>query len=233
MARRRPIWDECVAHMRLAANPFAKDYVNYVYEFSDGYCYVGLTCVPANRKATHFCRGPVFKHSQETGLIPLYKDLETGLAFQQAVDGEAKWQDAYKGQGWTALHTAKAGSLGGIHASKWSKEAICADALKYKTKQEWIDKNQTTYRRAKKMGWFDDASAHMPKRVLGVGAGVKFSDEHRQKLAVAAQRRAADPAWRAAHGAKLAGRILSQAHRDAIKHGMRGSAGPRAPGPVT
>lgn len=182
MARLRPIWDECVAHMRPAANPFATDYTIYAYEFSDGYAYVGLTVVPENRKMSHASRGPVFNHTRICP-SPVYKALITGLSFTDAIAAEGKWQAAYKEKGWLGLHKAKAGSLGSIKtASKWSKEAIMAEARKYKTKQAWIDGSQMSYRIAKREGWFEEASAHMPKRMLGVGAGVAKTPEAREKM---------------------------------------------------
>jgi hypothetical protein len=182
IARLRPIWDECVAHMRPAANPFANDYVIYAEEFSDHYCYVGLTLVPENRKAAHACRGPVFEHARETGLKPVFKIIESGLLYSEAGAAEDRWQVKYATDGWQALHTAKAGCLGSIHASKWTREAVMAEALKYQTKQEWIDKSQMSYRIAKREGWFEEASAHMPTRVLGIGAGVPKTPEAKEKM---------------------------------------------------
>ena len=56
-----------------------------------------------------------------------------------------------------------------------------AEALKYQTRQEWIDKSSMSYRIAKREGWFELASAHMPRRVLGIGLGRTVSLETRQK----------------------------------------------------
>ncbi len=198
----RPIWDECVAHMRPAANPFASDYVIYAYEFTDKHVYVGLTVVPENRKYMHTCRGPVFEH---TKLCPSkeYRILQEKLAWKDAGLAEDEWQKYYASEGWTALHSAKAGSLGGIHGSKWTKELVIADARQYATRQEWIKNGRFAYNLAKREGWFDEAVAHMPRRVLGVGAGIPKSVEARAKMSVAAQRRGADPRWKIAHSARV------------------------------
>jgi hypothetical protein len=101
---------------------------------------------------------------------------------QAAGAAEHKWMEYYKTNGWTLLNKAKAGGTGAVLKQKWSKEAVMAEARKYATKQEWIDNSQFTYRLAKKMGWFDEASAHMPKRVLGIGLGLKRSAAVRWKL---------------------------------------------------
>ena len=196
-AQARPIWDECVAHMLPAANPFAKDYIVYVYEFTDGYCYVGLTFVPENRKIMHMQRGPVFEHLMVCPTVD-YNVLESGMTFTEVGPAEDKWQKAYAEKGWKALHTAKAGSLGGIHGSKWTEDAVKAEARKYQTRQEWIKRSRTSYNAAKAGGWFDAASAHMPRRVLGVGVGREISPETREKMRLAKLGTKATPEQRAA-----------------------------------
>ena len=222
-ATRRGILDKCCTHMTPAANPYAGDYVIYAYEFEDRHVYVGLSFVPDARNFQHRVRGPVFRHAV---VCPNYqhriveRDIPTPSA---AGEAEHKWMEYYRASGWTLLNKVKAGGTGAVLKQKWTKELVMAEARKYKTKQEWIDNSQFTYRLAKKMGWFDEAAAHMPKRVLGVGLGLKRSAETRQKLAAVAQARAADPAWRAAHSARLKGRTLSQAQRDAIRRGMAAS----------
>lgn len=212
----RGILDQCCAHMTPAASPYAGDYVVYAYEFADHHVYVGITFVSDRRQVQHRVTGPVFDHAilcQEY----THKIVEHDLPSPQAAgEAEKKWIDQYQAEGWALLNKAKPGGTGGIH-TKWDKETVCAEARKYATKQEWIDKSQFTYRLAKKMGWFDEASAHMPKRVLGVGLGAKRSAETRQKQKEIAQRRAADPKWRAAHSAALKGRNLTPAHREALK----------------
>jgi hypothetical protein len=178
----RGISDKCCAHMSPASNPYAGDYIVYAYEFADNHVYVGLTFRKALRHAMHMQRGPVWEHMK---LCPeyTYKVLEHGIANPDLVGGvEDKWQAKYIADGWTPLWKNKAGGLGTLQAKKWSKEAVMAEARKYKTKQEWIDGSQMSYRIAKREGWFDVACAHMPKRVLGIGAGVAKTPEAREKM---------------------------------------------------
>lgn len=218
-ARHRGLLDQCCAHMTPAANPYAGDYVIYAYEFADRHVYVGMTFVPDRRQVQHRVTGPVFAHAI---LCPEYthKIVERSIPTPQAAgEAEKKWIDQYQADGWTLLNRAKPGGTGGIH-TKWTKEAVCAEARKFATKQEWIDKSQFTYRLAKKMGWFDEASDHMPKHDARHLVGRTVSAETRAKQAEVAKRRAADPAWRAAHSAALKGRKLTQAHREAIRRGM-------------
>ena len=219
-AWRQGLLDKCCAHMVPAANPYAGDYVIYAYEFEDHHAYVGLSFVPDQRQFQHKVRGPVFDHVKT---CPGYahKIVERAIKFpQDAGAAEQKWIEHYRATGWTLLNKARAGGTGAVNKQKWTKEAVLAEALKYASKQEWIDKSQFTYRLAKREGWFAEASAHMPKRILGVGLGLKRSAETRQKLAAVAQRRAAEPAWREAHSRALKGRSFTQAHRAAISRGM-------------
>jgi len=78
-----------------------------------------------------------------------------------------------------------------------------AEAKNYKTRQEWIDKSQMSYRIAKRNGWFDEASAHMPKRVLGIGAGVAKTPEAREKMRQAKLGKEQSPEAKAAKSAAI------------------------------
>ena len=129
---------------------------------------------------------------------PTYRTLESGLSFTEAIASEGKWQADYAANGWLALHKAKAGSLGSIKVRKWTKEAVLADAKRFATKQAWIDGSQGSYRAAKAEGWYDEASAHMPKRALGVGLGIAKSPEAREKMRQAKLGKAQSPEYVAA-----------------------------------
>lgn len=220
-ALRRGILDQCCAHMTPAANPYAGDYAIYAYEFADRHVYVGLTMRAGPRQSEHKQDGPVLEHMPVCPEVA-YKVVQKDIAAPALVRlAEHAWVERYKAEGWTLLNKAKPGSLGTVKAVKWNKETVCAEVRKFATKQEWIDKSQFTYRLAKKMGWFDEASAHMPKRDARHLIGRVVSAETRARQATAAQRRAADPKWRAAHSAALKGRKLTQAHREAVRLGMQ------------
>ncbi len=170
------------AHMVPKSHPYSGSYVIYAYEFADKHAYVGATFQPATRRTFHALRGPVFDHAL---ICPqyTYKVVENGINSPfEVIDAEGKWQAWYKDQGWIPLWKAKAGGLGAVMLRKWTEEAVMAEASKYKTRQEWLDNSQASYRVAKANGWFDRASAHMPARVLGIGAGREVSDETREKM---------------------------------------------------
>jgi hypothetical protein len=180
-AHNRPeLFKQATAHMTPKANPFAGDYIIYVFEFADHHAYVGLTFQPKDRLSQHLCRGPVFNH---IAVCPDYshKVLAAAIGSPAAViDAEKVWIERYRQDGWTMLNTSTGGSLGTL-VRDWTKELIIAEARKFATKQAWIDGSQGSYRTAKREGWFEEACAHMPRRKLGVGVGRTVSQETRQR----------------------------------------------------
>lgn len=193
-AWRRGLLDKCCAHMTPKAHPYSGSYVVYAFEFADNHAYVGHTFKEKLRKGQHMQSGPVLRHlavCHDYTYKILEKDIKSPA---ESAEAEERWQARYREQGWIPLWSAKAGGLGTIQVVKWVKDAVMAEAKKHKTRQEWIDKSQMSYRVAKRNGWFEEASAHMPKRVLGVGAGVAKSAEAREAMRQAKLGRKQDPA---------------------------------------
>ena len=179
---RPEVYARATAHMTPKAHPYSGSYTVYAYEFADRHAYVGHTFQPVVRRTMHMQRGPVLQH-MAVCLDYAYKTLEAGINTpMESAKAEAYWQAKYLEQGWLPLWTARAGGLGTIRVVRWTKENVMAEARKYKTRQEWIDHSQMSYRIAKREGWFEEASAHMPKRVLGIGAGVAKTPEAREKM---------------------------------------------------
>ena len=190
------------AHMTLASNPYAGDYIIYAYEFTDHHAYVGLTFKPEDRHQGHMAHGPVHDHLQVCSTYEL-KQVQVGIQNpQEAAPAEARWIKQYAAEGWTMLNTAfDHNSLGALDR-KWTKELIIEDAQKYKTRKHWYLGHQYAYTLAHKMKWFDEAVAHMPRKV-SVSLG-PISEEKRKKLSEA----------------KL-GKKLSLEHRQAQREAQR------------
>lgn len=179
-AWRRRLLEKCCAHMTLKTHPYSGSYIIYAFEFTDRQAYIGLTFMPIARLQQHMQRGKVFDHLK---LCPTYtyKILEENISNPQtAAERERYWIALYR-RCWTLLNSSKGGGLGTIQITKWTREAVLAEARKYTTRQAWIDGRQFTYRLAKREGWFEEASAHMPRRVLGIGVGRKVSQATRRK----------------------------------------------------
>jgi hypothetical protein len=178
---RPEVFQQATTHMTPKASPYSGSYIIYAYEFTDHYAYVGLTFLDKARHVQHMIRGPVFRH---LAICPTYeyKIIERGLASPvEAIAAEKKWIEHYARAGWTMLNVAKAGGLGTVNIGKWTKEAVLAKAKEYKTRKAWYLGSQFTYSLAKREGWFEQAAAHMPRRVLGIGAGKTVSAETKEK----------------------------------------------------
>lgn len=203
-ALERPeVFARATAHMTPKANPYSGAYTVYAFEFADQHAYVGLTFLPKARYAQHMVRGPVYAHMQVCSSFS-HKTLAEGISSPaEVVNAEKQWIERYAAEGWTLLNTSTGGGLGTLER-EWTKELILAEAQKYQTKQTWIDGSQGSYRTAKREGWFEEASAHMPKRDARHLVGRAVSVETRQK-----QREA-----------KL-GQTLSTAHRGKIADSVK------------
>lgn len=185
-ALNRPeVFVRATAHMTPKVSPYSGSYIIYAYEFTDHSVYVGLTFLEKVRHVQHMVRGPVFRHMQVCPTYE-YKIVEKNLVSPAEVAAaEGRWIEHYASKGWTMLNTVRAGGLGTVNIGKWTKEAVFAKAKEFKTRKEWYLKSQFTYGLAKREGWFEQAAAHMPRRVLGIGAGRKVSSETRAKQAAA------------------------------------------------
>ncbi len=171
--------------MEPKASPYSGDYIIYAYEFSDHHVYIGLTFRAEQRRTENKIRGPVKKHLL---ICPehAYKVVQNGLTNPvDTAHAEREWITKYRTEGWTVLNKSRGGGLGTILRIKWTKDAVLAEAKKFKTKQEWINKSQASYRIAKRESWFEEASTHMPKRDAKHLIGRKVSTATRSKMAAA------------------------------------------------
>jgi hypothetical protein len=206
VAQARPeVFKLATAHMTPKASPYAGTYRIYAFEFADRTAYIGLTFRDlAVRKAEHASRGPVFEHLHHCPDYEL-KEVASGINTPEGVvQAERDWIGKYKVEGWRMLNQNEGGGLGTVRVKQWTKELVVEEAKKYSTRKQWAVNSRNTYNTAKREGWFDEASAHMPKRELGVGLGRKVSAATRRK-----QREA-----------KL-GKSLAKAHRNKISESMR------------
>ncbi len=183
-AWRRGILDRCCAHMTPMASPYGKDYEIYAYEFTDRRVYVGLTFLPRARALMHQVRGPVADHAKVCSTFTRAV-CATGLTREQAPEEERSAIARYQKEGWVLLNRNSGGSTGTVRGRKWTKETVLAEARKHRTRQAWLDSSQASYRVAKREGWFAEAAAHMPRRVLGIGVGRKVSASTRAKQSAA------------------------------------------------
>ena len=85
----------------------------YVYEFDDGYAYVGLTDDLDRREYQHKnLKSPVKDHIKKTGLQPERKILSDWLNKDEAKVYEDEMINSYAAAGWVMLNKKKGGALG-------------------------------------------------------------------------------------------------------------------------
>jgi hypothetical protein len=145
----------------------------YAFEFPDKSVYVGLTFDADKRESQHKrdVKSAVLSYQNKTGLKPTFKHVTDYISMDDASVKEGEVVKDYLGNGWKILNRTKTGALGSI-ILKWTYDKVKEEALKYKTRSEFENKNGSAYYAAKKRGWFDEVTSHM-----GEGKKIKYSKE--------------------------------------------------------
>jgi predicted GIY-YIG superfamily endonuclease len=155
-------WFKLFEHMKNQGSKFKR--LIYVFEFSNNYFYVGLTCNPEKRIYDHLnIGGSVFKFINETGLNPKFMLKTDYLEIEEAIAMENKILEEYLENGWITLNKVKTGNLGSNNR-KWTKELCLKEALKYKSISEYQRESKSSYNSALKNGWIDDVCKHMVRK---------------------------------------------------------------------
>lgn len=146
--------DEICSHMIKIGN-MSKRLV-YACEFADNSVYIGLTC-NSNRRITEHLTGKtsVYKHIEETGLYPTYKELTDYIPANDASNLEIYYVEKYKESGFTILNKGKAGGLGGGRI-KWNYETCKEEASKYPNKTFFCKSKRKAYDKCLKEGWLNE-----------------------------------------------------------------------------
>jgi predicted GIY-YIG superfamily endonuclease len=86
----------------------------YSYEFPDNHVYVGLTCNLIRRQYDRNSDSgdSVTRYINESGLIPIRKQLTEYIPVKDAIKMELKILNDYVDKGWIALNRIKTGGTG-------------------------------------------------------------------------------------------------------------------------
>jgi len=152
--------DDICLHMVVSGNKFKR--CIYSYEFTDGCVYVGLTYNIDERQRTRNNQksDAVIIHIKETGLSPIRKLLTDYIDVDIASKQEGVFVAKYKEEGWTILNRAKTGHTGGS-AVKWTKENCLKEAIKYQTRNDFMENSSVAYVTSCKKGWHSEICKHM------------------------------------------------------------------------
>lgn len=163
-AQRRGFLDEACAHMEEQGNIMNRKI--YVYEFEDGYAYVGLTFNTALRNSSHLTKNTaVSRHIKQTGAKHVFKELTTLLPVEEARKAEQYYIRKYKKEGWKMLNVKKGGEIGGgyVHEKEECREA----ASQYLSRVEFEKRFSALAKYARAHGWMDEICSHMPRLKSG------------------------------------------------------------------
>lgn len=144
-----------------------KNRLIYVYEFNNGFAYVGLTNDIKRRDRQH--RGiswngkkkapkhdSLYQYSEETGnIIPEPKILEESLTVEEAKLAENKWMKNYSDNGWTLINKCPGGSVGSsldFCGKKDNIEKLITEITSYKSGEEVRRENRSLYNKMVKYG---------------------------------------------------------------------------------
>lgn len=144
-AQRHGWLDEICAHMVPKANWYKRKI--YVFTFSDGYAYVGLTHDPERRRIEHLCENysAVFKHVKDTGASYEFEVLTDWLSITDAGKIEDEYIQRYADEGWKMLNQKKGGSLGGKKETFYTHERLVAEIGKYEYYEDFVKHSRKYY----------------------------------------------------------------------------------------
>lgn len=151
----RKKWYELFKHMEKIGNKRKR--LIYVYEFDNNSCYVGLTGNIQRRDIQH-------KSKKNNDCI--YKNIQSGISYKliivtdyidshTASEKEGEILNEYKNNGWIILNKTKTGNLGSSD-EKYTFDFCLSQALKYKSKREFIKNNKKIYHAMVGKKYIDD-----------------------------------------------------------------------------
>lgn len=151
--------DELCSHMITIGSLYKR--MIYRIIFTENICYVGLTCNISRRIYDHLNhKGVVFEYIKKTKLIPTVEYLTDYIDIEKAKKLEEYWKNKSEEQGFKCLNIAKTGGIGG-HILKWNKLECQKEALKYKSRSDFMVNSHSAYNSALKNKWLDEICSHM------------------------------------------------------------------------
>jgi len=132
----------------------------YALEFSEvNSVYIGLTYSMEQRQIKRMNKSgdTVTMFINNTGIIPVYKQLTDYVEVDQAINLEEEYVVRYKNNGWKILNRAKTGSIGwtGKKHRYDDLEYVKLIVLEYKSVGDLMKRNNALYLKIRDNGWKD------------------------------------------------------------------------------
>jgi len=160
--------DEICSHMKCMGDLYKR--CIYVYEFSDNYAYIGLTCDLDRRFNEHLRKGSVYEHIQKNNNYK-FKKLSEYIDVYLSKILEEDYVNKYKNNDWKILNKCKTGGTGG--KKYWTKELCQIEANKFNTKVEFKKQSASAYTISLKNKWLKEICLHMTPLVKPNGYWTK------------------------------------------------------------
>jgi len=139
----------------------------YVFTFSDGYAYVGLTNNIKTRKNQHISKGnnsPVHKHYSETGASFEFKVLtDDWLDMDVAGRVENYYIQQYANNGWKMLNKKSGGGLGSTKRTFYTPSKLRREVAKYDYLHEFREKSPNYYNYMQRHGLIDEYCSELKR----------------------------------------------------------------------
>lgn len=163
--------DEVCAHMKPQGN-WTKRKI-YVFTFSDGYAYVGLTNNIKYRLSQHLSRNqntPVYRHIQETGASYEFKILtDEWIDMNVAGRMENDYIRQYASEGWKMLNTQSGGGLGGTKHTYYTPNRLRNEVSKYEYMSDFRKKSPKYYKYIQRHGLIEEYCSKLKRDSLPSG----------------------------------------------------------------
>lgn len=145
----------------------------YVFTFSDGYAYVGLTNNIKTRKNQHTSEGkksPVHKHYSETGASFEFKVLtDKWLDMDVAGRVEDDYIKQYAKDGWKMLNKKRGGGLGGTKHTFYTPNKLRREVAKYVYLHDFREKSPNYYNYMQRHDLIDEYCSKLKRKIMPQG----------------------------------------------------------------
>lgn len=159
--------DDICDHMIPRGNWFKRKV--YVFTFSDGYAYVGLTQDPTHRLYQHTFKehhSPVFKHIEDTGATYDFHLLTDWIDMDKVGKVEDGYIKKYKAEGWKMLNTRYGGGLGAPGKLIYTDERLRNEVNKYEYVEDFQKGSRLFYNYIRTNHLFDKYCSRMKSRKI-------------------------------------------------------------------
>lgn len=163
--RNRGLLDKLCGHLKRMGS-LTKRKV-YVFTFSTGCAYVGLSLNPEKRYLQHIARSKhptaVYRHIKETDATYEFKILTDWLDVDTAGKAEDNYIKQYAADGWNMLNKDRGGALGGGMSKIYTDKRIREEVAKYEYLRDFRKKSPRLYRFILRNHLYDMYCSHLKR----------------------------------------------------------------------